>query len=347
MYFNSDTLTLVFLPGEHSLDATIVFELLESVLLVGNTTSLPTITSKIVCSQQLAALSFINVSKVEIKALAFASCGDEPPHFLVDVNIDTMLEQRENMIPAISALFIPNLRFTGCNMEQCFLPLLLNRSRAYLQYNTFEYNKGYFGGAVAAYNSTLVFLRRNIFQYNFAEVGGGVFAKGSHLTFSGFTAFIGNDAGFAGGGVSAIDSCMSYNDSLQRELLPTELPYDPIVYAYKRNTAKYGGGLLLAYSTVKLGGGVLQFTANHAKDGGGIYSRFSSVPLEGKALLKDNSASNVPAIPIWIDGSGGAAFVYFSMWTTTVVTVTGNTAKSIGGAVLYRIKSYELHWQCI
>ncbi len=43
-YLNLESLTLVFLPGEHSLDTTIAFELLESVLLVGNTTSLLNIT---------------------------------------------------------------------------------------------------------------------------------------------------------------------------------------------------------------------------------------------------------------------------------------------------------------
>ncbi len=129
-YFDSDNLTLVFLPGEHSLDTTIVFELLESVFLVGNTTSLPNITSKIVCSRQIAALSFINVSKVEIKALAFATCGDGsiPP----SKDLDTPLEY---VIPTISSLFIPNFHFTGCSMEHCFLPLLLIRSRVYLHLN--------------------------------------------------------------------------------------------------------------------------------------------------------------------------------------------------------------------
>ncbi len=161
----------MFLPGEHSLDTTIVFELLESVLLVGNTTSLPNITSKIVCSRQLAALSFINVSKVEIKALAFASCGNgsiESPYAVVVVNLDnvTLLEQPDIIIHAVSALFVPNFRITSSSMEHCFLPLLLNRSRVYFQYDTFQYNMGHFGGAVTAYDNTLLFLGRNIFQYN-------------------------------------------------------------------------------------------------------------------------------------------------------------------------------------
>ncbi len=324
-YFNSDNLTLVFLPGEHSLDTTIVFELLESVLLVGNATSFPKITSKIVCSWQLAALSFINVSKVEIKALAFASCGNgsiESPNVAADVNFYMPLEQPENMIPAVSALFIPNFRFTSCSMEHCFLPLLLNRSKVYFQYNTFQYNMGHFGGAVAAYDSTLVFLGRNVFQYNNAVVGGGVFAMGSYLAFSGFTAFIGNVAQIGGGGVSALEGCISYNESMRLELLQ---PYDSHIFLYVRNTAKFGGGLLLVKSTMKLSEGTLEFTANSAHEGGGIYSNFSTVMLEGKALFKDNSA-------IYVLKSGGAAFVLFSMWTTTAVTFTGNTAW-IGGAV--------------
>ncbi len=331
-YFNSDNLTLVFLPGEHSLDTTIVFELLESVLLVGNTASLPSITSKIVCSRQLAALSFVNVSKVELKALAFSKCGEgsnKPSDVVVD--LDTLLEQSENMIPAVSAVFVPNFHLIRSSMEYCFLPLLLNRSRVHLQNNTVQYNVGYFGGAVAAYNSTLLFLGRNVFQYNYAEVGGGIFAKGSHLAFSGFTAFIGNHAEFGGGGVSAIDSCMSYNESLQQELLQTDLPYDSTVYTYVWNAARFGGGLLLAHSTVKQGEGTLEFTHNIACKGGGIYSKFSTVIFESRVLFENNSAeNNYFGCKL---GFGGATFVSFSMWTTTAVIFTGNTAVNAGGAV--------------
>ncbi len=186
---------------------------------------------------------------------------------------------------------------------------------------TFQYNMGHFGGAIAAYDSTLVFLGRNIFQYSNAVVGGGVFAMGSYLAFSGFTAFIGNVAQFGGGGVSAIENCISYNESLQRELLQ---PYDSHIFLYVRNTAKFGGGLLLVNSTMKLGEGTLEFTAYSAH---GIYSNFSTGTLEGKALFKDNSAAH------GLEPRGGAAFVSFSMWTTTAVTFAGNTAEHYGGTV--------------
>ncbi len=181
---------------------------------------------------------------------------------------------------------------------------------------------GHFGGAVAAYNSTLVFSGRNIFQYNHADLGGGVFAKGSHLVFSGFTAFIGNDAEFGGGGVTAINSCMHYS-----ELLLTVLPYDPNVYIYVRNTAGIGGGLLLVNSSMTLGKDTLNFTANKAEKGGGIYSRSSKVTLEGMVLFRDNSAGR------YKEGFGGAAYVRYSMWTTRAVTFTGNSATVDGGAV--------------
>ncbi len=71
-------------------------------------------------------------------------------------------------------------------MKHNHLPLLLNKSRVYLQDNKFQSNRGWFGGAKAAYNSTVVVLGQNLFQRNEAEAGGGVFASGSELVFRGY-----------------------------------------------------------------------------------------------------------------------------------------------------------------
>ena len=64
----------MFLQGEHTLNTSIIFQQLDTVILQGNVSSIPNITSKIVCDKT-ATFNLINISNVEISALAFVSCG--------------------------------------------------------------------------------------------------------------------------------------------------------------------------------------------------------------------------------------------------------------------------------
>ncbi len=340
-YFSSMKLTLVFLPGEHTLNTSMVFQLLENVTLVGNISFLQ-ITSKIVCNKT-SAFQFINVSKIEIKALAFVFCGSTNGSVklpTIKYNLDMLLEQSENMIPSVSALFVPNFHFIGCHMEHCHLPLLLTKSRIYLKENKFVNNKGFFGGAVAAYNSTSVFLGQNTFRGNVAEVGGGVFARSSHLAFRGSTTFSDNTATFGGGGISAIDSSMDYNGGVLQEPFGLNLSCDGIhhsnVHTYMQNSARFGGGILLVRGYMKQSKGTLYFTANSAIHGGGLRSYLSSVLLDGLAIFRDNSAKSV-AVQLRTSqlGLGGAVDVWFSAWTSTVISFIGNSAVH-GGAISSR-----------
>ncbi len=175
-YFNSDNLTLVFLPGEHALNISIDLQLFDSLTLLGDLSSLPNITSKIVCNET-AALSLKYISKVEIKALAFVSCGIQG-NFNKSYSISQIDEviKSSNVFPAISVMLIPKCSLVGCHLEHNYLPLFFNNSRAYLRDNKFEGNNGGLRGAVAAYDSTVVFLGQNLFLGNNAEIGGGVFA---------------------------------------------------------------------------------------------------------------------------------------------------------------------------
>ncbi len=174
-YFNSDNLTLVLLPGEHTLNTSIDFQLFDSLNLQGDLSSLPSITSKIVCNET-AALSLKYISKVEIKALAFVSCGIQG-NFNKSYSISQIDEViKSSNFPAISVIVIPNFSLVSCHLEHNYLPLFFNNSRAYLRDNKFEGNNGGLRGAVAAYDSTVVFLGQNLFLGNNAEIGGGVLA---------------------------------------------------------------------------------------------------------------------------------------------------------------------------
>ena len=90
--FNSNT-TLVFLPSDHTLNHTTSFGLTtglsdwrstthqhypyHSLTLLGDPSSLPEATSRIVCTRS-AGFAFSGITELHITALAFTSCGHGP-----------------------------------------------------------------------------------------------------------------------------------------------------------------------------------------------------------------------------------------------------------------------------
>ncbi len=322
-YFNSDNLTLVFLPGEHALNTSIHFELLKSLTLLGDLSSLPNITSKIVCNG-MSAFAFIDITMVEIKALTFRSCGSSHKSDTTSQSLSEALKATENVAPAISALFIPTFHLVSCHMEHNHLPLHLNNSRAHLTDNQFVSNKGSLGGAVAAYDSIAVFLGQNLFLGNAAEFGGGVFVERSELVFRGLTAFINNTAEY-GGGIGADNSSLLFGE-LSNNSSSCNRTHASTIFIQNLAQSR-GGGMWLISSVVQQNGGNLNFTINQAADeGGGIFSDSSLIRLDGYVVLERNSAK----------GNGGAVAVQFSTWNSTVATFVGNSAKHLGGAVYSR-----------
>ncbi len=342
-YFNSDNLTLVFLPGEHALNTSIDFQLFDSLTLLGNLSSLPNITSKIVCNET-SAFTLMNISEVEIKALAFDSCGIQGnftnSYIIRDsYDYDEVVEIR-TADPAISALLIPNFYLVSCHMEHNHLPLLLNNSRAYLSGNKFKDNNGSFGGAVAAYDSTVVFLGQNVFLCNNAVVGGGVFANRSELVFRGTTAFTNNIAEF-GGGIGAWVSTITFGNttSTNTDSFNNSCSKIHACTIIVQNVAQYeGGGVWLVNSTMTQNGGTLNFTRNCAHTGGGMIGINCLITLNGFAILERNSATYRVGRGRRF-ARGGAVAVHSSTWNSIVATFVGNSAHGAvysahkGGAV--------------
>ncbi len=333
-YFNSGNLALVFLSGEHTLNSSIAFQLLESLFLQGNLSSFPNITSKIVCIEA-SAFAFIDITKVEVKGLAFEFCGiklNSIDSSSISYSLDT-LDVTVNTVPAIFALSIVNFSLTSCHMAHNHLPILLNKSSVYLRDMTFKGNKGWLGGAIAAHNSTIVFLGQNLFQGNEAAVSGGIFADSSELTIRGPAPFINNTALNRGGGICAIDSTINFNmDMYGRSKRPVRLisPCDEFseFSIFLRNSAIYGGGISMLRSIMRHAGGALVFTGNLAgEDGGAISSSgSSSIRLDGCVTFENNSLSS-------FYGQGGAVALFSSAWhSTTIIAFVSNFA-SYGGAV--------------
>ncbi len=317
-YFNnSDNLTLVFLPGEHVLNTFIIFQLLERLNLLGNTSSLPNITSKIVCNG-IPALTLKNISKVEIKALTFYSCG-------------TQSKSRGSDIPAIAAAFIPNFQLLSCIMEHNVFSLFLYKSKLVSQDCVFDSNMGVYGGAVFAYNSTGVFAGQTVFKDNTAAVdGGGIYAIHSELIFRGSATFIRNSALGSGGGVrskySSITFGINETDQSAEEEIQENASYNGY-YLFENNTAKYGGGILLQHSIMLTRARrVLNFTRNWARSGGGIYSRWGYVTHRGPTVFLFNDA----------DSRGGAVYGSHNAFNFSMLFATENSAD--GGGVLFTFR---------
>ena len=322
-YLHSENLSLVFLQGEHTLNTSITFQQLDTVILQGNVPSLPNITSKIVCDKT-ATFNLINISNVEISALAFVSCGGQHtvgsravPHNAA------ILEMTGYVAPGIFGLSISNLHLVSCNMKHNHLSLFVSRCTVYLQNSKFMHNKGVFGGAIAAHDSTIVFVGYNHFCNNSAsETGGGVFAQSSVLILRGSGAYIGNSAAKHGGGIRVINSSIHFTRD-QGDGARVPAGFDNKSYIFAQNSASLsGGGISLNNSIINLKGGNLKFSKNLAYVGGGISSDFSHVFLDDLVVFESNSAV-----------VGGAVAVKIGTWNSTAIRFINNLAEYSGGAV--------------
>ena len=71
-YFTANT-TFTFLPGDHTLEANIAIENQSNIILAGDTTSFPNITSRIICTGAVS-ISCSNIIHLEVSALTFVGC---------------------------------------------------------------------------------------------------------------------------------------------------------------------------------------------------------------------------------------------------------------------------------
>ena len=73
-HFLTSNTTLIFLPGNHSLDRDITVTNVTRFVMLGDSTSHPNITSRIVCKGP-HVLTFHNISMLHIHFLQISSCG--------------------------------------------------------------------------------------------------------------------------------------------------------------------------------------------------------------------------------------------------------------------------------
>ena len=313
---SSSSATLVLLPGDHTLNFTISVENLDfknesftsksdsyqspsSLTLLGSSSSLPEITSRIVCTWP-AGFLFSGITELNITALAFISCGHG----------DTA---------AINILSVWNINITNCifqnNTNNRSGPdeygfggaIHVHSSNLTLAENTFQHNFAYKGGALEVFTNNTVTLSRNLFLNNSASRGGSFYAhENNTLTLSENT-FQNNSANHDGGGFYVFTN---NNLTLSGNTI-------------QDNSADNGGALLThANNTLNLLENTFQ--NNSAGDhGGALYASIGNIVTLTGNTFQDNSA----------DRNGGALYTNIGNTLTLSENTFLDNSADYGGAL--------------
>ena len=307
---SSSSATLVFLPGDHNLKFTISVGTLfdfknesftsksdsyqspSSLTLLGSPSSLPGITSRIVCTWP-AGFIFSGITELHITALAFISCG-------------------HNDSAAINILSVWNIYITNCSFQNNTNnrsgsgeygfggAIYVHGSNLTLAENTFQHNFARKGGALEVFTNNTVILSRNIFLNNSASHGGSLYAHGNNtLTLSG-NRFQGNSANNAGGALYAdTDNTLFLSENTFQN---NSAKFGGTVYVYANNnltlsgyafwysSAEYGGALR-AYTNNALTLSGNKFQDNSAEFGGALAAYANNTLTLLANTLQDNSAN--------------------------------------------------------
>ena len=194
-YFRNVTsnLTIIFLPGNHTLDHVIIIETVEGyTTLFGMSSSPPEVTSSIICNRP-AGFFFTNITELHINALVFSSCG-----FNNSAAVSLHLVQWSNISNCTFQESVNTSPWLGINARYGGA-LYVGNSTVTLSWNTFMNNlAATFGGALYINQNSTTMFSKNVFENNSAVYGGALFVdKNSTITFS-MNTFIDNSAAFGG-----------------------------------------------------------------------------------------------------------------------------------------------------
>ena len=319
LYFTSNT-TMVFLPGDHTLNTNITVANVDRLTMRGESSSGKIAT--VICSGPVG-LSFTSVVEFKMCSLAFTSCSRLLRYAIII--LDHMYT------PVYGAMYLQSTQYTelvNCSFhDNNGTALLVNNTHITLAGNTeFTHNRAcgkiLLGGAIIAVSSNLTFTGNTIFLGNsaisgqcpFDDVegsGGAIYTSDTVLRFSGTNNFINNSAD--GGGV-----ILAYEN--------TVLSFSGTSHFINNSAIGGGGGVILAYeNTVISFSGTSHFINNSAYIGGVIWAHENTVlNFSGTNNFINNSA----------DGGGGVIWTY----ENTVLNFSGsshfiNNSAPRGGAI--------------
>ena len=310
LYFTSNT-TMVFLPGDHTLDMNITVANVTSLTMRGES-SLGNV-AKVVCNGSVGFL-FSDMERFIIHSLAFTACSRTYTIEVLD----------------IASLILPVLPSTQYNFSIPIKYALLLQSTQYAELVNCSFHDN-LGTALVVYNTNITLSGNTEFTHNYCEStscvgGGGIAATGSNLTFTGDAMFIGNEANFGGAGIFMINSTMNSTGSIHfiRNSISgnTTIPEIP--------TFCLAAGIICASASSLHFNGTSNFINNSAQS--------STVRRTGAICAINNVSLSFTGTNTFINNSaqkGGAIFGYFntSLSFTGTNNFTNNSAQYFGGAI--------------
>ena len=315
-FLTSDT-TLIFLPGNHSLDRDIAVTNVTRFVMLGDSTSSLESASRVVCKGP-HLLTFINISQLHIFFLQITSCGSGtvPALSVVSVSQVQILGSVFQDNGKASLLVIGSMLNCSGTTFSSGLGTGLVLSEAYVElYNGVFSNNS--GGGINSTNSTLTLVGNNTFMNNTSEFGGGISAAKSSIYINGNIAFLDNSVRTSGGGVYIESGILRLTSYGTMTFAGNNIIGDDIA----TGVTGTGGGISALYSGISLEGDST-FRGNVAMDGGGLYLQFSQLNCSGYISFVNNHA----------DGEGGGLLLSNSKGDLERTSIfTSNTAYAGGG----------------
>ena len=350
LYFTSDT-TMVFLPGDHTLDTNITVANVDRLTMHGESSSGKIAT--VVCSGPVG-LSFTRMVEFKMCSLAFTSCRRLLRY--------TIIIRDYMYTPVYGAMSLQSTQYAelvNCSFhDNNGTALLVDNTNITLAGNTeLTHNKAcgsiVLGGAIIAVNSNLTFTGNTTFlgnsaisgQYPFADIvggGGAIYTSDTVLSFSGTNNFINNSAGYGGGAIWANNNTvLSFSGT--NNFLNNSAGFDSgAIWAnnntvpsfsgtnnFLNNSVGFGSGVIMAYENTVLNfSGTNNFINNSADEGGGgVISTYENTVLSfsGTNNFINNSANY-----------GGVILTYknTALYFSETNNFINNSADGAGGVIL-------------
>ena len=324
-YFTSNT-TIVFLPGDHILDADI------TVANVSRLTMRSYNMAKIFCNGSFG-FSFTSIVDFKMYSLAFSSCN------------------RTYTIPAgVNSSFLLGLQYTQYGVFPDAFAIFFQFTQYAELVNCSFYDN--FGTALEVVNTNLTLSGSNEFTHNHCGSsscigGGGITALNSNLTFTGNTTFLENFASFAGAGIHMTNCTLSSTGTIN--FIGNSAENGGAIYAYETfvsfsGTNNYqlnsaypygagGGAIYTSKNSMIKFTGSSNFDSNFAPYGGAIYAYVNATLIFNGTVSFTNNGRGLNTID---KNYGGGIYIAinstFSILPNTTINWENNHASS-GGAI--------------
>ena len=287
LYFTSNT-TMVFLSGDHFLDADITVANVARLTMHGETGKIATV----VCNT-LVGFSFTKMKEFKISSIAFTSCsstfpaGNSNHALLLQSTQYTELVNCSFRNNPGTALVVINSNVTlagntefihnhctesnscvgGGGIQAVSSNLTFIGDTSFLENNQVHYGDG---GAIYALNhSSLSFNGTSNFIGNSADTGGAIYLSHNiNLTFNGISNFNGNSAGYGGAIYAFANSKLMFNGTINF----TKNGYNKSGIVTQNGGATYGGAVFMGIESMFfiIPTTTVHWEKNHATFGGAI-----------------------------------------------------------------------------